>query len=86
MSSLPQVDHLVFACPDLEQGVEQIADLLGVRATPGGRHEGLGTHNAGTFARRSVISERWNRALSKVDASDPPGFEDLRRGIGWWAG
>jgi hypothetical protein len=41
-----RVDHLVFATPDLNRGIERIEDLLGVRATPGGRHPGRGTHNA----------------------------------------
>jgi len=43
---LTQVDHLVFATPDLELGVNTIEKLLGVRATPGGQHPGVGTRNA----------------------------------------
>ena len=42
----PVVDHLVYAAPDLEMGVNALAELLGARATPGGKHVGLGTHNA----------------------------------------
>lgn len=40
------VDHLVYATPDLDRGVREIEDLLGVRATAGGRHPGRGTRNA----------------------------------------
>jgi hypothetical protein len=40
------VDHLVYATPDLARGVDELAQLLGVRATPGGQHPGLGTRNA----------------------------------------
>jgi hypothetical protein len=40
------IDHLVFGCPALEEGVEQVEDLLGVRAGPGGRHPRWGTRNA----------------------------------------
>lgn len=40
------MDHLVYACPDLAEGVRLIQELLGVEASPGGRHEGLGTRNA----------------------------------------
>lgn len=40
------VDHLVFASPDLEQGIAAVESLLGVRAAFGGKHTGLGTHNA----------------------------------------
>jgi glyoxalase-like protein len=43
---LATVDHLVYATPDLQVGVETIERLLGVRATPGGRHPGRGTRNA----------------------------------------
>ncbi|HSR46530.1 MAG TPA: VOC family protein [Anaerolineales bacterium] len=40
------VDHLVFAAPNLEAGVAEIEDRLGVRASFGGRHPGRGTQNA----------------------------------------
>jgi hypothetical protein len=46
MSFDPALDHLVFAVPDLARGVDDLAQRLGVRATPGGKHVGLGTHNA----------------------------------------
>lgn len=40
------LDHLIYAAPDLDDAVDALAGLLGVRAAPGGRHEGMGTHNA----------------------------------------
>ena len=40
------IDHLIWGTPDLEQGIEEIAERTGVRATPGGSHPGLGTRNA----------------------------------------
>jgi hypothetical protein len=43
---LMRVDHLIYATPDLNRGVEEIEKLLGVRATPGGQHPGRGTRNA----------------------------------------
>lgn len=43
---LAQVDHLMYATPDLDIGVSTIEKLLGVRATTGGRHLGFGTRNA----------------------------------------
>ncbi|MBO0860044.1 MAG: hypothetical protein J2P21_16555 [Chloracidobacterium sp.] len=33
---LARVDHLVYAMPDLNRGVEEIKKFLGVQATPGG--------------------------------------------------
>jgi hypothetical protein len=43
---LARVDHLVYATPDLQRGIERIEQLLGVRAAPGGQHPGRGTRNA----------------------------------------
>jgi hypothetical protein len=40
------LDHLVYAVPALDPAVEELHRRLGVRAVAGGRHEGLGTHNA----------------------------------------
>jgi len=43
---LSQVDHLVYATPDLNRGIAEIEQLTGVRASPGGQHPGGGTRNA----------------------------------------
>ena len=43
---LSQVDHLVYATTDLERGIADIEQLIGVRPSPGGQHPGRGTHNA----------------------------------------
>jgi hypothetical protein len=43
---ISRVDHIVYATPDLNRGVEEIEKLLGVRAIAGGRHPGRGTRNA----------------------------------------
>jgi Glyoxalase-like domain len=43
---LLKIDHLVYATPDLNRGIDEIEKLLGVRATPGGQHPGRGTRNA----------------------------------------
>jgi hypothetical protein len=40
------LDHIVYAVPDLAKAVSDLEQRLGVRATPGGKHTGLGTHNA----------------------------------------
>lgn len=40
------IDHLVYATSDLATAVADLADRFGVRACAGGRHTGLGTHNA----------------------------------------
>ena len=40
------LDHLVYAAPDLDEAVDDLEKRLGVRASPGGAHPGLGTRNA----------------------------------------
>ncbi|MEM7542911.1 MAG: VOC family protein [Pseudomonadota bacterium] len=40
------LDHLVYAAPNLEAAVADIENRLGLRPLTGGRHPGLGTHNA----------------------------------------
>ena len=43
---LTRLDHLVYATPDLQLGIDTIEKQVGVRASPGGQHPGLGTRNA----------------------------------------
>jgi hypothetical protein len=43
---LAQVDHLVYAATTLAQGIDYFAELTGIGAQPGGKHAGMGTHNA----------------------------------------
>ena len=43
---LRRVDHLVYTTPDLKTGIDTIERLVGVRASPGGQHPGMGTRNA----------------------------------------
>mmetsp|Transcript_20323 Transcript_20323/g.43879 ORF Transcript_20323/g.43879 Transcript_20323/m.43879 type:complete len:399 (-) Transcript_20323:475-1671(-) len=40
------VDHLVYACRDLDEGVAHIHKLLGMKPAYGGAHPKFGTHNA----------------------------------------
>ena len=46
MELLTRIDHLVYATPDLDHGVEEIERLFGIHAAPGGQHPGRGTRNA----------------------------------------
>jgi hypothetical protein len=39
-------DHVVYGVADLGAAVDELAERLGVRPAPGGRHVGRGTHNA----------------------------------------
>lgn len=40
------IDHIVYGVVDLQAGIEELAERLGVRAAYGGKHVGRGTHNA----------------------------------------
>jgi hypothetical protein len=40
------IDHLVYAAPDLSRAVDDFEARFDVRAEAGGRHPGIGTHNA----------------------------------------
>lgn len=40
------IDHLLYTCPNLEKGIDDMENLLGTRAAIGGRHHKFGTHNA----------------------------------------
>jgi hypothetical protein len=44
--SLSQLDHLIYAAPDLESGINDVERMLGVRPVMGGKHRHFGTHNA----------------------------------------
>ncbi|MDH3706290.1 MAG: VOC family protein [Acidimicrobiia bacterium] len=43
---MPELDHLVFASRDLDEGIAHVEWLTGVAASPGGAHPGMGTLNA----------------------------------------
>lgn len=40
------LDHIIFAAPELEQGMDVIESILDTRPVIGGRHPNFGTHNA----------------------------------------
>jgi len=65
-----RVDHLVYAVPGtLEAACADFEEKTGVRPQPGGRHEGLGTHNALV----SLGQNRYFEILCRDPAQpDPP--------------
>jgi hypothetical protein len=56
-------DHLLWGAPDLDAGIAALTELTGVRASPGGQHPDLGTHNA--------IASLGRKRFLEVIAPDP---------------
>ena len=40
------IDHLIYGVPNLDEAVDGLERRFGVRAAAGGKHAGIGTHNA----------------------------------------
>ncbi|MPZ95564.1 MAG: VOC family protein [Propionibacteriales bacterium] len=65
------VDHLVLAASALAQGIEYVADLTGATPRPGGKHAGMGTHNA--------LVKLGEQVYLEVIAIDPDADQPTRR-------
>jgi len=81
------VDHLIYAVPELTAAVADIEDRFGIRARTGGRHIGLGTHNAllalGPRTYLEIIAP--DPAQPEPSRQRPFGVDDLSCGmlVGW---
>jgi hypothetical protein len=75
----PPVDHLVWGGRDLEQEIDRLQALIGVRATPGGRHIGQGTRNALISLGRAMYLELIGPDPSQAPPAGPRwlGLDDL---------
>lgn len=65
MTERLKLDHLVYGVPDLAVAMEDFKKSLGLTPVLGGRHEGLGTHNA--------ILPLGGETYLELIASDPGG-------------
>jgi hypothetical protein len=57
------IDHIIWACPDLDAGIAEFETMTGVRAQAGGKHPHLGTHNA--------LMHLGGRSYFEIVAPDP---------------
>ena len=86
---LALVDHLVYATADLDRGIAEVEELLGVRASPGGQHPIWGTRNAlialGSSSYLEIIAPDPDH--SSPSEGRPFGLEALAssRLVGWAA-
>src|SRR4051812_44631863 len=66
-----QLDHIVVAIRDLDEGIAEFARLTGVTASVGGQHPGRGTQNAlvslGGGSYLEIIAPQANATLSPDD-------------------
>jgi hypothetical protein len=79
-SIIARVDHLVYATPDVEQTIEELANLLGVNAEVGGRHPQWGTRNALLSLGSSCYLEMMgpDPTLSRTGLERPFGIDRLQ--------
>lgn len=65
-----EIDHLVIACADLDQGSAWALEMLGVEPVPGGKHATMGTHNR--------LLKLGPRVYLELIAIDPDGASPAR--------
>jgi hypothetical protein len=81
------IDHLIYRAPDLARAVADVEERFGVRARAGGKHIGLGTHNAllalGPRTYLEIIAPDPSQAQPSVPR--PFGIDRVGRGglVGW---
>jgi len=84
------VDHIIVGISDLDEGIEQLEALTGVRAVFGGEHPGRGTRNAlislGSGHYMELLAPVPGGVIDEFDdlAGDLDGFAELTP-IGWAA-
>lgn len=71
------LDHILYAVPNLQKGIEDFEKITGVRPAYGGKHTDLGTHNALVSLGKEIYLE-----LIAPDPNQSIPFENILFGIG----
>lgn len=79
-----QLDHVVFGTGDLDAATARVERELGLTVTPGGRHEGQGTHNRivplrGAYLELLAIADREEAQASSAATASKAGSPASRR-------
>jgi hypothetical protein len=85
-----RIDHVIYAAADLDAAAARVQDGLGVAAVPGGRHEGLGTHNrivplGGGYLELLAVADRAEAERSPLGAAVIARIARTGDGLMGWA-
>ena len=84
-----RIDHVIYSTSDLDAAARRVEEAVGVAAVPGGRHEGLGTHNRivplddGTFIELLAIADPGEASSSPVAAALQAAISAREGLLGW---
>jgi hypothetical protein len=85
-----RIDHVIVAATDLDAAAARLEGAHGLRASGGGRHEGLGTHNrivplGGGYLEILAVADAGEAARSPLGRALAAGIQRTGEGLMGWA-